>query len=115
LAAFAQVGELKNFSHFEWTQGSEAFIFEVDVEYYDVISINLACDPGQYIKDCGRPEILDSTKNIPFTCAPTVSSYETTENFCYVVAPYSGKVSIAIPVLQRGIRYSGTAEVTEGP
>ena len=113
--AFAQVGKLKTFSDFEWTQGSEAYIFTTNVGYDDFITIALGCETGQYIHSCGLPEIIRDGGNIKFSCAPAITNYETTENYCTVVAPFAGTAQITIPVLQRGIEYHGTVSITEGP
>jgi hypothetical protein len=117
LASYAQSARLKAFGEMSWVGGEQVFSNTLQVNTGDWVEYRIQCNTGDYIKSCGLPEYFNEAtgQHIKFQCLPPWTIGPTTEQVCGLASPIDGTFPVLVPVLYKGIVYSGTYEVTAGP
>lgn len=116
-ASHAQSARLKTFGEMSWIGGEEVFSNTLQVNIGDWMEYRIQCNTGEYIQSCGLPEYFNAStgQHIKFQCLPPWTIGPTTEQVCGLASPIDGALTVYVPVLYKGILYSGTYEVTAGP
>jgi hypothetical protein len=119
LASFghAQSARLKAYGEMSWVGGEQVFTNTLQVTTGDWVEYRIQCNTGEYIQSCGVPEYFNQAtgQHIKFQCLPPWTIGPTTEQVCGLTSSIDGSFPVYVPVLYKGIIYSGTYEVTAGP
>ncbi len=115
--SLAQSARLKAFGEMSWVGGEQAFNNTLQVNVGDWVEYRIQCNTGEYIQSCGLPEYFNAAtgEHIKFQCLPPWTVGPTTEQVCGLASPIEGSFPVYVPVLYKGIVYSGTYDVTAGP
>jgi hypothetical protein len=113
----AQSARLKAFGEMSWIGGEQVFNTTLQVNTGDWVEYRIQCNTGEYIQSCGLPEYFNALtgQHIKFQCLPPWTIGPTTEQVCGLASPIDGPFTVFVPVLYKGILYSGTYEITAGP
>ena len=115
LPLFGQVTHVRTTGELSWVQYERAEYVDLETIAGDYVAVAIACDTGDYLKFCGVPEIEQGWQKYKLVCHPPETIGPTTMQACGEVSPFSGEVTLWLPVIQSGIEYEATYVVIEGP